>query len=485
VGTRIVLVELNEVPFTVLDRYAAGHPRGFLARALARAAQYETFTEDEVQLDPWISWATLHRGVIDREHGILHLGQDLEEADAATPPLWRLLAAAGRTPGVFGSLHSSHLPLDLERYAFYLPDYFADQAAAWPPLLERFQRFNLAMTRASARNVTRALPLGAAAGFLRDLPRLGLSAGTAAAIAAQLAAEPFAPRRRTRRRNIQPLLMYDVFERLWRRTGPEFATFYTNHVAAAMHRYWAAAFPQDYEREPLDAAWRTAYRDEIDEALGRFQAILRRLLRLAWATPGMVVLVASAMGQDAIPAERTFSFLTITDIERFMAAMGVPEGCWQARPAMVPCLSVAVDEPWQGPFREALLGLTLDGQAMAAERRPLPPLSFDEREGGTFHHFVQADGHPGEGMVVIGGREQPLAAAGLGLMAHEDGVNCTAQHVREGSLLVFDPRARRPPAGERRRVSTLDVAPSILRALGVPVPPHMRGAASIRPGADA
>ena len=48
-----------------------------------------------------------------------------------------------------------------------------------------------------------------------------------------------------------------------RENQPDLATFYSNHVAAAMHRYWAALFPEDYEDEPMDADWRETYGAEI------------------------------------------------------------------------------------------------------------------------------------------------------------------------------------------------------------------------------
>jgi len=44
--------------------------------------------------------------------------------------------------------------------------------------------------------------------------------------------------------------------------------------------------------------------------------------------------------------------------------------------------------------------------------------------------------------------------------------------VREGSLLVFDPR--KPPSGpQRARIATTEIAPTILKILGVAPPPYM------------
>ena len=161
----IILFEINEVPFRVIDQYCDMRPQSTLARVLSRSRQYETVTEDSLALDPWISWPTMHRGVPDEKHQILHLGQVLDEVDVQYPPIWRLLKQAGVSVGVFGSLHSSAVPDDAADYSFYVPDCFDNEVYAQPRSLETFQEFNLRMTRDSARNVSRKLPVGAAAKF--------------------------------------------------------------------------------------------------------------------------------------------------------------------------------------------------------------------------------------------------------------------------------------------------------------------------------
>jgi hypothetical protein len=108
---KILLFEINEVPFRVIDYYCDMRPTSTLARILSRSRQYETVIEDSLALDPWISWPTMHRGVPDNKHQILHLGQVLDEVDAQYPPIWRLLKQAGVSVGVFGSLHSSAEPV--------------------------------------------------------------------------------------------------------------------------------------------------------------------------------------------------------------------------------------------------------------------------------------------------------------------------------------------------------------------------------------
>lgn len=475
---KLLLLELNEVPYRVLDKYCSDRPDSMLARVLRASTQYVTHTEDRLALDPWISWPTLHRGVNDEVHGILHLGQPLDDLDRTYPPIWRMLRAAGLSVGVFGSLHSSYVPPDVTDYSFYVPDYFDATAFAHPAELLSFQELNLAMTRESARNVTRKIPLPAVLRFFKDAPSLGLRLSTLGDAAAHLVRETFDNSLRVRRRAYQPLIMADLFIGQLERAQPDFATFYTNHVAAAMHRYWGAAFPQDY-REPLEGEWIRKYSAEITFAMDKLDSMLRGLVRFIERHPQYVLLVASSMGQAAIPTRRTLEFLTVTDIARFMAALGVPPEGWRARPAMVPCRSVVVQEPYRDAVASALAGLTIDGATARLDKRPVAPLSYDAQPGGGFQFFVQFDSYGGPRIATLGGQRMKFEDAGLGMMPHEDGVNCTAQHVPEGSLFIYRPETS-TDRGMRSNVSTADVAPSILRFFGLTAPAYMRGQPSIR-----
>jgi hypothetical protein len=480
---RIVLLELNEVPYQVLDAYCERRPQSILAQVLARSDQYRTLAEDQLALDPWVSWATLHRGVTDKSHGILHLGQVLTDTDGRFPPIWRILKEKGHDVGVFGSLHSSHLPADVESYSFYLPDYFDSAAFAHPRELLPFQELNLAMTRQSARNVTRRIPARSLVKFLASAPDMGLRAATLGACATHLVREALDRSQRIRRRAYQPLITMDLFLAQLRKHRPQFASFYTNHVAAAMHRYWGATFPEDYDADKMDADWIGRYAEEIWFAMDKFDVMLRHLVAFIDDDRDYRLMVASSMGQAAIPAIKTHQFLTVTDPGAFLAALGVPPGEWQLRPAMVPCCCVQVSEGHREALTRQLDTVALgDGSTrMQQATRPTGSMSYNERERGFFQFYVQYDNYAGPDQVLIGGVSRTLSAAGLGFMTHEDGVNCTAQHIPTGSLWVYRlGSSHRGAAGAaRREISTLDVAPSLLRFFGHSPPSYMEGKASV------
>jgi hypothetical protein len=467
---KILLFEINEVPFKVIDRYVVARPDSNLARMLGLSKQYRTICEDQVELVPWISWPTLHRGVIDQQHGIRHLGQALESANRSYPPVWQTMVEHGLTVGIMGSLHTSDAPEDLSGYAFYVPDFFADTAFAHPAQLRPFQAFNLAMTRRSTRNVDSgfALPqlLAFGAGYLRQ----GMSLRTARTAASALLAERRKAHLKCRRRSVQPLIALDLFLHHLEKSKPDFATLHANHVAAAMHRYWAAAFPEDAPNY-MPAEWREKYSRELQHAMDVFDDMLEPLLAFVRKNPSYTLVVASSLGQEAVKAERTPGYISIGKLERFMEKLGLDRSKWSERFAMAPCVSVLVDDDVADAFEQRLQSLSIAGSSMSASRREIPPLCFD-RTGSSFQLYVYFENFKGAWVGSVGGSAVTFEELGLAFHPHQDEIACSGRHIPEGMMLVYDPRQAAVDTG-RHSISTLDIAPALLHYFDITPPNYM------------
>ena len=267
---KIVMLEMNEVPYRVLDHFVSQHPESALARLLGKTTQYETVTTDNCSLAPWITWPSFHRGVNNEQHDIMHLGQNIDRPDKEFPPIWKILVESGVSTGVFGPLHSWPLPENAEQYCFFLPDTFAATPESYPDALTSFQNFNLVMSRESARNVSTSFDTRSLLDFMWRAPGLGLRAKTLLAVARQLRDERVSPWKRTRRRTFQPVLAFDLYMKQLKKHKPQFSNFFSNHVASAMHRYWAALFPGDYDDLELGEDWQQCFSGEIDFAMSWF-----------------------------------------------------------------------------------------------------------------------------------------------------------------------------------------------------------------------
>ena len=73
---RVLLYELNEVPWEVVDLYVAARPRSNLAKLLPRAMLRTTTNTDPVDLMPWRTWPTFHTSLYTPDHNSYDQGQD-------------------------------------------------------------------------------------------------------------------------------------------------------------------------------------------------------------------------------------------------------------------------------------------------------------------------------------------------------------------------------------------------------------------------
>jgi hypothetical protein len=395
----------------------------------------------------------------------------MTKADLDWPPIWQMLSDAGLNVGVFGSLHSSKIPKNVQDYSFYVPDFFDDQIFAHPEYIMPFQRFNLGMTRRSARNVDTNIPRELLIEFLRSLFQLGISGGTIAAIVRQILSERMEPRLRIRRRSLQTLIMGDIFVSLINKTRPDFATFYTNHVAAAMHRYWAASFPDDYENRSMTDEWINQYNDEIFDSMRKLESVLGRVVQYCDKTKS-TLLVATSMGQVAVPHQATRQFVTIKNVEKFMSVLGFEPEQYRQRHAMVPCGGVILDPELQSEMAKKLDLVSVDGASFVMSDGETAPLSYGLHDGGFVSLYSYFENYSGSEKIHFDKKSMPFEDAGFGYTEHEDGVSVTAHHSPDGMLLVYNPN--RPASENRRpRISTTEIAPAVLSKFGIPLADYM------------
>ncbi len=348
----ILLLELNEMHWPVLDRLRASDPD--VDAFLARARCHTTHVDSEARLSPWITWPTLHRGLSPAAHGLAQLGQD--PATAHGRPIWEDVRARGESIGIVGSLHSWP-PIDPGPEGFFVPDTFAAGPECVPAMLAPLQALNLALVGRSGRVATTGVPVRAALASIPTALRLRLSPRLAVDALAQLAAERIDRERRDARPLVQAALFWNVFRRLYERAArpPAFASYFTNHVASLLHRHWADLFPEDVPGHVV----RRAHRDMLEAALSLTGRIVRETARIARARPDLVVVIASSMGQGAVDRPMHHGReLAVTDVVRLLAAVGVARGEHEPGIAMVPQATTrAIDAPVRERIRTGLHAL--------------------------------------------------------------------------------------------------------------------------------
>ena len=147
----VLVYELNEVPWQIIDLYVRRRPQSTLASVVQQAQCLVTVDDDPELLSPWRTWPTFHTGLYTKDHNSWALGQDPETFRGE--PIWDVAERAGLRVGTFG-VPQSWPPRQFANDGFCIPDTFARDPQTRPASLSRFQEFNLSMTAENASHRT-------------------------------------------------------------------------------------------------------------------------------------------------------------------------------------------------------------------------------------------------------------------------------------------------------------------------------------------
>jgi hypothetical protein len=454
--SKIIIFELNEVPLKIMEYYRLMRPKYWIAINYKKFHKYETYSENVGHLSPWNTWPTLHRGVPNDEHYISELNQDLREVNKAYPAIWEILSENKISTGVFGSLHTFPLPKNKENVSFHIPDVFAPEPDTHPSSIEIFQKINLQLARKSAKNVDTGIPFKEVVGNLGSIAQLGFKIDTLTGIGKHLIEEKSDKWKTTRRRTFQSVLSFDVFFKLLKKKKPDFTTFFTNHVASSMHRYWAATFPEEYENQAFGEEWQNTYSNEILYAMDHVDKMLQKIAAFIGDHPEYKLLIASSMGQEPIESEPLESQLLIVDNIKFVEKLGIRDKEeFQVLPAMVPQYNFRINEGVRIFFKNNLENLVINGK----------PVVYRELSNG---HFSIDLGHANLNKVDIHLNNESINAEEIGLENVEitDKSGATAYHIPEGHLFSFHPSNKESELIDGQ-ILTCDIAPIILNNYGI------------------
>lgn len=465
-GKKLIVLEINEVPYRVIDSFVADNPDSKWASVLKRSAKFIAATPDQIQLHPKLSWQTFHRAVPDVEHGFVEYNQKDAPGKDKYPPVWDLIRNGGKRIGVGASIGSYPMPEDENNIDFYLADPFAPTFETVPEYLGSFQRLNNLAVQRSGRNVRKGgFGLGQVMDLVINLPRLGITPTTIARTVSQLINERRDSTRIVRRRNIQALMTFDVVFKQIKKNKPDFSTIFANHVAASMHRYWAAKFVDDYEVNRMPQAWRDTYGGEIDNAMHEADYMMGRLDKFVKDNPEYSVMVLASMGQAAIEHEVIHNQLIIGDFDAFMQSLGFSSDEYEKLTGMEPEYVVEFPTP---ELLERFKQVT-DGTLINDQKPVVKPSSDRQCAFLVFQNNLDIEN------ITVGNRQVPLTEAGLVIDEIQDMSGSTAQHVAGGCCFVFNGHS------DLNHLSSLDteydlvaVTSSILSALDIETQPYMK-----------
>ncbi len=423
--SRVLFLEINEVPYRLIDKYAGSGHFPSIHEFFSRATQYESIAVDKGELSPWVTWPTVHRGMSADSHKIFNLGQDV--STFCGTPIWEDLVKAGKVVGVFGSLQSWP-PKNPGKNGFYVPDTFAQDASCWPQKVEPLQVFNLQQVKKNGREVSAEVPsIKEFLAFGISALRCGVSFGTCFKLVKQLVGERLNPNIRARRPCFQTLIFWDVFKHLYfsKIDQIDYASFFTNHIAGVMHRYWDHIFPEDFGKCAPQPHEQT-----LLFALKILDDMLKDVLRLQKEHPDLVIVFGSSMGQGPVYRKNHKGFeLSVVDLSKLMMGLGVRLDQFEPLLAMAPQCALKVEVP---ELRSSILR-SLEGARFRCGSKAFEVKEIERSLSITVQCPEGSD--IGNETIVIEGREFRLDDLGVKVHWVEPG---TGYHIPEGIYATLE-----------------------------------------------
>jgi len=349
---RILQLEINEISWKFLNSYQVRPEFPHIAEFFRTAKQYRSMVVDGGEMSPWVVWPTIHRGMSEKGHHIHSIGQDPSTYGGI--PIWEEVRQKGKSIGIFGALQSWP-PKNPGDGGFYIPDTFSRDSQCIPSSLSPLQQLNLSLVSKNSRIRSGGYFKSLSWRALAAIPGSGVRLHTLARIAGQLFREKLDSRYCARRSIFQNILFWDVFKSLYNhRNPPAYSSYFSNHLASAMHRYWNYAFPEDFpvERRPKD----NFHKGTLDFAMHVLDDMLADVLVWMKENPKLTVVFVSGLGQDSIVRKRhEGTELAIRDLRRLMDRLGLPAGTYKPLLAMMPQVALEIsDEKLRNATRECL-----------------------------------------------------------------------------------------------------------------------------------
>lgn len=456
---KVLLLEINEITWNLIDPLIAqGKLPNFELLKNEGTWAAPTSVDLPPQLDPWITWTTVYTGRQQAAHNVYFLEQPPNTIKAQR--IWEYCHEKGLRVGVYSSL-CSWPPQAVN--GFYVPDTFAPDTQTYPTVLQPIQDLNLTYTRSirlpkDQDGWSAKLKLGS------KLFKLGLKAGTAVRIARQLVRERITPEIRWQRVALQPFVNFDFFARLYRQHQPEFATFHTNHVAHYQHTYWKPmqpeVFPQATSAEEI-----RIYGNVIEHGYRTADELLGRVLKLIDQDTTLVV--ASSMGQKPYitnlkkgrrikqlrSLDQLLEILGVTGKARALATMSDQFNIYADDNAVAAFITTALQTAYVDTPAQPMFSVETFEESITATLKTYDEV--DENSRCYFPHLGENNSFRYEDLV------------------HNTGMVKSGCHDPKGMMILYGHGIKR--GVQINDCNNLDIAPTLLTLLGLPIPAVMEG----------
>jgi hypothetical protein len=305
---KLVLVQLNELSFDAVRRYAA--PLGLHSFEKMMAGHFTTTSAENsyALLEPWIQWPSVYNGHSAAEHGLTRLG---DAVGHPVPQVFEQLEAQGVRVGCVAAFSAENR---LQDPAYFLPDPWTSTPSDrswWSRVLSQ-SIAQIVNDNAHQRVTLRSL-VHLALGVLRfarprhwDLYiKLTLTARGA----------PW------RKALFLDLLLHDMHWRLFHSQGAQFSTVFLNAGAHIQHHYFLNALQMPHGGLRNPASQVPTGVDPVAEMLKLYDRLMADYLRLPGLKGNVSTVIATGLSQQ--PYDREKYYWRLRDHSEFLRTQGI------------------------------------------------------------------------------------------------------------------------------------------------------------------
>jgi hypothetical protein len=451
---RVIVLEFNELCPSLMEQFMKqGLLPGF-SRLHSESYAYVTDAEEVApNLEPWIQWVTVHTGLSFPEHGIHDLGDGHK---LSFPRIWDLVSDSGRKVWVCGSMNAATRG---KVNGYVLPDPWSTGIEPQPAgEFDAYWRF----VRTYVQEYTRKrVPLTRSdyLKFLRFLMSRGLSARSVSHTVSQVLSERKG-KGRWRRATILDRLQWDIFRWYYRKTQPDYATFFLNSTAHFQHFYWRAMDPGPFEVKP-SAEDVAEYGNAILYGYQQMDRIVQECLQLAGKET--TIIFATALSQQPCLIYETKGGKKqhrAVDYQRMLKLASVTAPA-RLSPVMSEQFHIYFDkEADAGDAERNLKAWRVDGRPAMSVRREAAELFA----GCSIYTELPAEAR-------LTSEINDLNVRFYDLFYLVDGTK-SGMHHPDGILWIRTPEKHYEEAGQER-IPLRAVAPTIMSLLGIAKPEFM------------
>jgi hypothetical protein len=307
-GQRLMLVQLNELSFDVVQRYV--DRLGLTSFPKLMAGHFiSTLAEPKYELlEPWIQWPSVYNGQEAAEHGLMRLGDAIGHA---SPQIFETLEQRGVNVGCVAAFSAENR---LQQPAYFIPDPWTatpSDSSWWSRVLS--SAISQLVNDNSQQRVT-----------LRSLIHLSLGVMRFARprhydlylrLAATARGAPW------RKALFLDVLLHDMHWRLFHAKGAQFSTVFLNAGAHIQHHYFrnAQAMPQSGASNPTDYV--AAHLDPVAEMLRVYDRLLADYLTLPATQSDPSTIIATGLSQQ--PYDREKYYWRLRNHSQFLNTVGI------------------------------------------------------------------------------------------------------------------------------------------------------------------